>query len=135
LGSIVEEFCPVWMKYAVLTILTIYMYLAMCLKYVAGAESFEQAISSTFFEDRCDWEREWYGYFDPYFLGLIIFGSLSLFFSFGNIENSKVLQIVTSICRLLAVGLMLIGSWIYMGEVGVNPSDPLDFGSQFQYIG
>jgi hypothetical protein len=65
------------------------MYGAMCLKYVSGAESFVEAISFTAYSDRCRWYSTFP--FDPYYLGIIIFGVLSLVFSFGNIENSKVL--------------------------------------------
>lgn len=70
-------------------IMVIYMYGAMCLKYVSGAESFVEAISFTVYEDRCKWYHTFP--FDPYYFGIIIFGSLSIIFSFGNIENAKVL--------------------------------------------
>jgi len=39
----------------------------------------------------CGWEQDWYGKFDPYFVGLVIFAFFSIMFSFGDIENSKVL--------------------------------------------
>jgi hypothetical protein len=71
-------------------VLVIYMYGAMCLKYASGSESFVQAVSFTIFHDANEWTRRWPN-FDPYYLGVIIFGSLSLLFSFGNIENSKML--------------------------------------------
>jgi len=70
-------------------ILSIYMYGAMCLKYASGAESFVQAVSFTIFKDANHWTEVFP--FDPYYIGIIIFGSLSLLFSFGNIENSKML--------------------------------------------
>jgi hypothetical protein len=65
------------------------MYGAMCLKYSSGAESFVQAISFTIWKDVNRWEEV--SPVDPYYLGILIFGALSLLFSFGNIENSKVL--------------------------------------------
>ena len=65
------------------------MYGAMSLKYVAGAESFIEAISFIFYKNSC------YLYenmaLNPYYLGILVFAVLSLGFSFGNIENSKVL--------------------------------------------
>jgi hypothetical protein len=65
------------------------MYGAMSLKYVSGAESVIEAISFIMENDIC------YLYnnmgFDPYYIGIMVFGSLSLAFSFGNIENAKVL--------------------------------------------
>jgi hypothetical protein len=64
------------------------MYGAMCLKYASGAASFVSAVSFMIFKDADKWKASWPG-FDPYYLGIIIFGVLSLAFSFGNIENSK----------------------------------------------
>lgn len=71
-----------------LSVLAIYLYGAMISKYVGGAESFVAAISFTFYGDVDAWANSWPG-FDPYYLGLIVFGALSLCFCFGNIENSK----------------------------------------------
>ena len=91
LGMLADTFCAKWIKIVLMIILTIYMYGAMCLKYASGAESFVQAVSFTLFNDAGRWTRDWEPTFDPYYLGIIIFGSLSLLFSFGNIENSKTL--------------------------------------------
>ena len=87
LGKLVERFCYPWFKYSSMTILLIYMYGAMCLKYASGAASFVTAMSYMIYSDADQWKKEFI--FDPYYLGIIIFGFLSLFFSFGNIENSK----------------------------------------------
>ena len=87
LGKLVERFCAPWIKIAMMTILVIYMYGAMCLKYASGAASFVSAVSYMIYEDADEWKHTFP--FDPYYLGIIIFGVLSLFFSFGNIENSK----------------------------------------------
>ena len=66
------------------------MYGAICLKYVSGAESFVSGISYTFWSGE-DGFKDAIGGFDPYYLGLLLFGSLSIYFSFGNIENAKTL--------------------------------------------
>ena len=89
LGKLAERFCAPWIKVFVMIILVIYMYGAMCLKYSSGAESFVQAISFTIYKDAKKWES--ISPFDPYYLGIIVFGGLSLLFSFGNIENAKIL--------------------------------------------
>ena len=72
-----------------MTILCIYMYGAMSLKYVSGAESFIEAISFIIHGESC------YMYdnmaFNPYYIGIFVFATLSLAFSFGNIENAKTL--------------------------------------------
>jgi hypothetical protein len=83
----VERFCAPWIKYVSMTILVIYMYGAMCLKYASGAASFVTAMSYMIYKNADQWKEEFF--IDPYYLGIIIFGFFSLFFSFGNIENSK----------------------------------------------
>lgn len=72
-----------------MVILIIYMYGAMSLKYVSGAESLIEAISFIFNSDSCylfDTMK-----FNPYYIGIFVFGFLSIMFSFGNIENAKTL--------------------------------------------
>jgi len=55
-----------------------------------------------------------------------VFGSLSLVFSFGNIENSKVLQIVTGCMRFITI-IFLYGSTIYyLGKDGVQAAPAFD---------
>ena len=45
LGTIAERVAGPWLKNTIMVILIFYMYGAMCLKYVAGAESLYQGIS------------------------------------------------------------------------------------------
>ena len=59
-------------------------------------------------------------------MGIIIFGTLSLIFSFGNIENAKILQIVTGVMRFITI-IFLYGSTIYyLGADGVNAAPVID---------
>lgn len=83
-----EDHVGRWFKMVVIVILIIYMYGAMTLKYVAGAESCIEGISMTIYGDQKRLD-EVLAPFDPYYLGLALFGGLSIVFSFGNIENSK----------------------------------------------
>jgi len=69
--------------------MVIYMYGAICLKFVSGAESFEFGVSYTFWGNQNGFQNA-LG-FDPYYLGILIFGFFSIYFSFGNIENAKTL--------------------------------------------
>jgi hypothetical protein len=50
-----------------------------------------------------------------------------LAFSFGNIENSKNLQIVTSVIRIFVVVLMYIGTVYYLGTSGPHPGEVFNF--------
>lgn len=97
-------------------VLITYMYGAICLKYVSGAESFDQGIAYTFWDDDKGFENA-LG-FDPYYIGICVFGTLSIYFSFGNIENAKTLQMVTTILRFLVTLLMCAGSLYYVGRDG-----------------
>lgn len=59
-------------------------------------------------------------------VGILIFGSLSLFFSFGNIENSKVLQIVTGFMRLVVIIFLYGGTIYYLIHDGVQSAPVFD---------
>ena len=49
------------------------------------------------------------------------------YFSFGNIENAKTLQIITTILRFIVTLLMCSGSIYYLKSSGKNNSDPFDW--------
>lgn len=84
----------------------------MTLKYVSGAESLYQGISYIAYGDETVLEEKWGG---CYYVSIAIFGALSIGFSFGDIENSKVLQMVTSILRIVVLFLMYGGTVYYLG--------------------
>lgn len=79
-------------KAFIIVILIIYMYGAMSLKYVSGAESFIEAIGfiiSGEDKDACYLYKSMGS--GAYYIGILVFAVLSLSFSFGNIENAKIL--------------------------------------------
>lgn len=89
IGKVAQDHGTPAIRVFVIIVMVIYMYGAMCLKYVSGAESFVKAVNSIIYpHDPKGWEKAWPD-FDPYYVGLLIFAGLSLAFSFGNIENSK----------------------------------------------
>jgi hypothetical protein len=133
-SSVVEEFAGTTMRTIVICIIIVYMYGAMCLKYVSGAESLEQVISYMATDEQCGWRAAWYGYLDPYFVGLFVFGILSVMFSFGDIENSKVLQAVSMFLRFGVTIVMMIGSIVQMGRHGINPGPVFDFPNQLPHL-
>lgn len=71
---------------------------------------------------------------DPYYLGLFLFCLFSCMFSFGDIENSKVIQIVSVWLRYIIAFLLMTGSIIYMAKFGVAPGKVIDWDSQLPYI-
>lgn len=105
-----------WLKHLIVILIILYMYGAICLKYVGGAESFELGLAYTFWGHK-EGFRDAIG-FDPYYVGISIFGFFSLLFSFGNIENAKVLQMVTTLLRLLVIMMMMCGSIYYLDIAG-----------------
>ena len=72
------------------------MYGAIAIKYAAGSVSFNEGVSQTIYGDPKEWEKRLKNYIDPYNIGLIVFFSIVMIFSLGNIENSKYLQLVTT---------------------------------------
>lgn len=89
-------------------ILVIYMYGAMSLKYVAGAESLYQGLAYNITGDQGKWDNVGW----VYYASIGVFGTLSVLFSFGDIENSKNLQIFTSFMRVFILFLFYLGSVI-----------------------
>lgn len=104
----------------------------MCLKYASGAASFVTAISYMIYNDPEEWKKEFP--FDPYYLGIMIFGSLSLFFCFGNIENSKYLQLVTGVIRLVVIACLYSASSYYLISDGVHAAPVFNWAEQLSHI-
>ena len=108
-------------------ILVVYMYGAMCLKYVAGAQSLYQGISFLAYgdietlEDNNPWVYE---------ISILFFGFLCCVFSFGDIENSKALQIFSAWMRIIVLLLMYIGTFYYMGDSGTSIGPIWDWDTQ-----
>jgi hypothetical protein len=73
--------------------------------------------------------------FDPYYIANLIFAVMAIYFSFGNIENAKILQIVTTVLRFLTTFLMIVGSLISLGRSsgGVAPAKDI-FRFDFNHI-
>ena len=86
IGTIIDRVGEPWAKTVFITILIIYVYGAMSLKYVSGAESFYQGISFMIWGD----EKTILEYIPgAYYWSILFFGTLSCIFAFGDIENSK----------------------------------------------
>lgn len=132
IGIITERLAGDGWRTFFIIIMTVYMYGAICLKYVSGAESFVAGVSYTFWKND-DGFKEWLG-FDPYYFGLLIFGFFSLYFSFGNIENAKTLQIVTTALRFIVTIMMCSGSIYYMAESGSHPSPVFEWSKQIKHL-
>ena len=118
LGTLAESLANRAIKNTMMVILCIYMYGAMSLKYVSGAQSLFQGIAFLSAEVEVDGEMrhspyKWDDVGWVYYVSIGIFGGLSILFSFGDIENSKTLQIVTAISRVTMVILFYIGSFYY----------------------
>jgi len=125
IGVVAQRIARPWVKNMIMIILVTYMYGAICLKYVSGAQSFAAGVNATFWPDDGLGFQKWLG-FDPYFLGLFIFGFFSTYFSFGNIENAKTLQIVTTLLRFVVTLMMCGGSIYYISAFGGHPSPVFD---------
>lgn len=90
MSIVAKRIAAPWLKYVIIFMIILYMYGAICLKYVSGAESFVLGVAYTFWGHPDGFKDAMDG-FDPYYIGIFIFGFFSIYFSFGNIENAKVL--------------------------------------------
>lgn len=98
------------------------MYGAMALKYVSGAQSLYQGISFLIYGDPEKIERVFPG---VYYIAIFVFAALSIAFSFGDIENSKWLQVISSVARVVVLVFMYIGTFYYLGTDGVQRHEPV----------
>ena len=121
-----EDHTNKYFKYAVLIVLVIYMYGAMTLKYVAGAKSLMEVLAMTFSGNKDAWEDKM-GFIKPYWLGIFVFGFLSIIFSLGNIENSKGLQVVSVCMRFLSIILLILTSIVAIIKFGPTPMAEIEW--------
>jgi hypothetical protein len=120
-----------WLKNVIVVILVIYVYGACALKYVTGAISLQEGLSFLFTGKEGLWVENfpW-----TYYAGLAVFGCLSIGFSFGDIENSKNLQMVTSILRVVVVVLMYGCTIYYWVDDGTNKAKTFDLSTQLESL-
>jgi hypothetical protein len=121
---IADRLAKPWVKYSIMGILTVYMYGAMCLKYVSGAQSLYEGISFIIYNNQNTLydEHKW-----VYEVSILFFGFLCICFSFGDIENSKYLQIFSAYTRIIVLSLMYAGTIFYLGKDGVQAAPVWDW--------
>ena len=105
-------------KYFIFILIASYMYGAMIFKYVSGAQSISEGISFTFTGDKSAFDES----FNFYYVWITAFAWVSIFFSLKNIENSKVLQVISMYLRFFATFLMILGSVISIYVYGITMS-------------
>lgn len=59
-----------------------------------------------------------------YEVSILFFGFLCTIFSFGDIENSKWLQVFSAYTRIIVLFMMMIGTIYYLGTDGVQQYEP-----------
>ena len=125
LGVMADRIAYPWVKVTMMIILIVYMYGAMMLKYVAGAESLYQGLSFLIEGNMYEWDSYW-----VYIVSLLIFWAMSTACAFGDIENSKLLQIITAWSRVIMLFLFYLGTFIYLGEDGMHKGKVFDWKTQ-----
>ena len=141
LSELANELFGSGLQFFVVLVLVPYMYGALLVKHVAGSESLIQSISFNIYKDRMALKKK--SSIDPYLIGLFAFSLCTLGFTFGNIENSRLLQVVSSFLRYLVICLFFVGtiySLVVNGRTSTSyfGSDQIDlqyaqlvFGSSF----
>lgn len=105
----------------------------MALKYASGAQTLYEGISFLI------WGSE-KTILEPgnlpgaYYYGLLIFFVLCIAFSFGDIENSRNLQVTTVIIRFVVIGLMIFGTSFYLVKDGVNHAPVFEWSEQVKSL-
>ena len=102
------------------------------LKYASGADSLVKGVSQTIYDDE-DKIND-ISPIDPYYFGILVFGFFSLYFSFGNIENSKVLQMATSIIRVVVVALIYFGCFYDIHRYGTHIAPVFNWSEQLTHL-
>lgn len=131
LGILAERISYPWVKNCIMVILVIYVYGAMSLKYVTGSESLIYGLSFIFTGSEGTWFNE---YPWIYYVSIAIFGTLCISFSFGDIENSKVLQITTSVIRIVVIVLMYGGTIYYWADDGTHKAQTINWSQQLKSL-
>jgi len=127
LGVIFERCAYPWTKIVFISILIIYAYGAMALKYASAAECLYQGVSFILYGS----EEKILEYIPgAYYYCVFIFGILCIIFSFGDIENSKNLQIFSVIARFVVIAMMYFGTVFYLAKDGVNHAPVFDWKTQ-----
>lgn len=131
LGTIADRVGNFYLKCFVIFVLILYMYGAMSLKYVSGAESLYQGVSFLIYGSYDGIKQDIPG---VYYYSISIFVFFSLVFSFGDIENSKVLQQVTSIMRVVVLFFIYGGTVYYLGVDGVEKAQTWNPSIQIEHL-
>lgn len=127
LGVIADRVSKPWFKVFFIVVLITYVYGALSLKYVTGAQSLYQGISFIVYdsEGTLYTEAPW-----VYYVSVAFFGFFAILFSFGDIENSKVLQNVTAVIRVVVLLMMYAGTVYYWVDDGTNKAKTIDWKNQ-----
>ena len=105
------------------------------MKYASGSLSFSQGVSQTIYGNPFKLKEVFLekGIPDPYYFGMIVFGTISIIFSMGNIENTFYLQLVTTVLRFLSIFLMIGTSFISLFIYGISSFSSMNY-FNFGYI-
>ncbi len=131
LSQLAEDHQGKPLKIFFLVVIFLYMYGGMIYKYVLGSRSLAEAISYNRFGDREMYEKEW-----PwlYYVCVCVFGGLCVVISLGNIEDSKIVQIVFSILRFVLCGLLIAASIYVMLHYGTRTESMDAFNFSYFYL-
>jgi hypothetical protein len=119
IGVVFDRIAYPWVKIVFISILIIYAYGAMALKYASAADCLYNGISFLIWGSE---ERILDYVPNAYYYCIAIFGLLCILFSFGDIENSKNLQVFSVVARFVVIACMYFGTTFYLVKDGVDHS-------------
>lgn len=71
---------------------------------------------------------------NAYYYGIAVFGTLCICFSFGDIENSKNLQVFSVVMRFVVITMMYFGSVFYLVKDGTNELPVFNWSTQLNSL-
>lgn len=69
-----------------------------------------------------------------YYYGIAVFGTLCIMFSFGDIENSKNLQVFSVIMRFVVIAMMYGGTIFYLAKDGPETQPVFNWETQLKSL-
>ena len=71
---------------------------------------------------------------NAYYYGIAVFATLCIMFSFGDIENSKNLQVFSVIMRFVVIAMMYIGTVFYLVKDGSETQPVFNWQTQLKSL-
>jgi amino acid permease len=109
----------------------IFLYGSMALKYVAGAICFYQGVSYLIYGNT---QEILLKIPSAYYISIGIFFVINMYFSFGDIKDTKGLQAFVAVMRFVVIIMMIVSSVFYIVDEGPRTAPVFDWSTQLPHL-